>query len=214
MDIGAPDGTPIANSRPGVVTAAGTVTGYGNAVQVDIGGGVSLLYGHMSKIMANKGQQVKRGDIIGKVGHTGNAFGDHLHFEARSINSTHHPEKYPGYGSDVNPAMYLWKGGVVTSPTTAMIGEHSPEAVIPLNSNGVDILARAMERAYGQAMTNKGVHMGSRCGDTYITYTTNEDHSVTVSGPVEVVSNDPERIGRELERRARQRALVTPNRRT
>ncbi len=47
---------------------------------VDHGLGLQTLYSHLSEISANVGQQVKKGDIIGKTGTTGMAGGDHLHF--------------------------------------------------------------------------------------------------------------------------------------
>jgi len=57
--------------------------------------GYSTVYGHNSVNLVKKGQHVKRGNIIGKVGSTGNATGPHLHFEVRSS------------GKPVNPLSYL-----------------------------------------------------------------------------------------------------------
>ncbi|MEG6506835.1 M23 family metallopeptidase [Nitratidesulfovibrio sp. 1201_IL3209] len=67
-------------SNSGRVVFAGQLGIYGNLVIVDHGLGLQTLYSHLSEISANVGQQVKKGDIIGKTGTTGMAGGDHLHF--------------------------------------------------------------------------------------------------------------------------------------
>ncbi len=95
MDLGAGRGTPIAAASDGVVIFAGTQGGYGRTVIVDHGGGVTTLYAHMSEIGSSNGQTVGRGDIVGLVGATGTATGNHLHFEVR-VN-----------GGPVNPRNYL-----------------------------------------------------------------------------------------------------------
>jgi murein DD-endopeptidase MepM/ murein hydrolase activator NlpD len=84
-------GVDISNrSAPGVLAAdAGTVVvagwpdgyGYGNRVIIDHGNGFKTLYAHLSSIYVRSGQQVNRGDAIGKMGSTGRSTGTHLHFE-------------------------------------------------------------------------------------------------------------------------------------
>jgi murein DD-endopeptidase MepM/ murein hydrolase activator NlpD len=83
VDFGGGTGTPIMAAADGVVIFAGYMRGYGNAVVIDHGGGISTLYGHQSEIIASEGQNVNKGQIIGKVGSTGYATGPHLHFEIR-----------------------------------------------------------------------------------------------------------------------------------
>lgn len=87
IDIGAPIGTPIVSPADGVVTFSGAKAGFGNFVQVDHGYGVETIYGHMSTLIAKKGQRVVRGDRLALVGNTGFSTGPHLHYEIR-VNGT------------------------------------------------------------------------------------------------------------------------------
>jgi len=84
VDIGAASGDPIWAAKDGRVIFAGTKGGYGNAVVLIHGDGqVSTLYAHMSKILVAVGDVVDQGEVIGKIGSTGNSTGPHLHFEVR-----------------------------------------------------------------------------------------------------------------------------------
>jgi murein DD-endopeptidase MepM/ murein hydrolase activator NlpD len=69
---------PAANN--GRIVYTGALGIYGNLVVIDHGLGVMSLYSHLSSINVNDGDEVTRGQIIGKTGSTGMAFGDHLHF--------------------------------------------------------------------------------------------------------------------------------------
>ena len=81
MDIGAPMGTYILAANSGVVSKATYSVSYGNLVMINNGNGISTAYAHGSEILVEEGQEVKRGDIIMKVGSTGWSTGPHLHFE-------------------------------------------------------------------------------------------------------------------------------------
>lgn len=83
VDFGAPSGSPIKAAGSGVVISAGYRGGYGNAVVIDHGGGVSTLYGHCSRVFVSSGQRVTKGQKIAAVGSTGLSTGPHLHFEVR-----------------------------------------------------------------------------------------------------------------------------------
>ena len=83
VDIGAGYGAPISAAKAGTVVSAGSMGGYGNAVVIDHGGGLSTLYAHQSTIAVSAGQSVGRGQTIGYVGSTGYSTGPHLHFEVR-----------------------------------------------------------------------------------------------------------------------------------
>lgn len=81
LDYAAGTGAPVKAVAPGKVILART--GYklhGNMVSIDHGEGVVTFYIHLSKVLVKEGQQVKQGDLIGKVGSTGRASGPHLHF--------------------------------------------------------------------------------------------------------------------------------------
>lgn len=83
LDMAAKTGTPVVAAGDGVVEFAGVNGGYGNLIRLDHGGGLTTRYGHLSKILVKKGQQVTAGERIGLVGSTGMSTGAHLHFEVR-----------------------------------------------------------------------------------------------------------------------------------
>lgn len=80
IDMACPTGTPIRSAMSGKVVYAGWSNIFGNYVIVSHGNGYQTLYGHMSKILAKKGQQVDQNTKIGLVGSTGYSTGPHLHF--------------------------------------------------------------------------------------------------------------------------------------
>ncbi len=77
-DYAAPKGTPIMTTAKGVVEQTGFTAGNGNFVKVKHDGTYSTQYLHMSKILVRRGQSVRQGDVIGKVGSTGLASGPHV----------------------------------------------------------------------------------------------------------------------------------------
>ena len=77
------NGKNITAAADGTVITAGWISGYGNTVVVDHGGGITTLYAHAQKILVKKGDKVNRGDALSLVGMTGYATGLHLHFEVR-----------------------------------------------------------------------------------------------------------------------------------
>ena len=94
LDIGAAAGTPVIAPADGVVRVAGPYPYYGNVVFLDHGGGFSSRYGHLSQVSCKVGDRVERGDIIGRVGATGWATGNHLHYEVRLNNVPLDPYNY------------------------------------------------------------------------------------------------------------------------
>jgi murein DD-endopeptidase MepM/ murein hydrolase activator NlpD len=94
VDIAAPTGTPIYAAAKGRVTRASWVAGYGLTVEIDHGYGYTTLYGHASKLIAQVGQEVMRGDLIAQVGSTGIATASHLHYEVRVNGTAEDPARY------------------------------------------------------------------------------------------------------------------------
>ena len=83
MDIGVDYGTPIHAADSGTVIYSGWISGYGNAVIIDHGGGVQTLYGHNQSLNVSEGESVAKGSVIAYAGSTGNSTGPHCHFEVR-----------------------------------------------------------------------------------------------------------------------------------
>ncbi len=82
IDIAAPPGKPVEATADGIVVRSGDVGGgLGLGVFISHGFGVTTKYGHMSRVAAQPGQHVHRGDVIGYVGSTGRSTGYHLHYE-------------------------------------------------------------------------------------------------------------------------------------
>ncbi|MEX2620180.1 MAG: peptidoglycan DD-metalloendopeptidase family protein [Egibacteraceae bacterium] len=94
IDIGAATGSAIVAARPGTVTHAGSMGGYGAMTLIDHGGGITTAYAHQSAIMVRRGQQVGAGERIGSVGCSGSCTGPHLHFEVRVNGSARNPRGY------------------------------------------------------------------------------------------------------------------------
>jgi murein DD-endopeptidase MepM/ murein hydrolase activator NlpD len=96
IDLRAAAGDPIRAPEPGVVRRAGPRGGYGNAVEVDHGGGLTTLYAHASEVLVAPGEKVAAGQEIARVGQSGRATGPHLHFEVRVHDRQVDPTPYAG----------------------------------------------------------------------------------------------------------------------
>ncbi|MBP1765320.1 MAG: envC 1 [Firmicutes bacterium] len=94
LDIGADYGDPILAADGGVVIYADWMGGYGNAVIIDHGRGISTLYGHNSELLVSEGQRVGKGQVIARAGSTGYSTGPHCHFEVRVNGSPTNPMDY------------------------------------------------------------------------------------------------------------------------
>lgn len=104
MDFSADIGTPVYATGDGTVAAAGWESGYGNSIDINHGFNYLTRYAHLSEILVKPGQQVKRGDLIGKVGNTGKSTGPHLHYEVRLHGVPQNPVNY--YFMDLTPNEY------------------------------------------------------------------------------------------------------------
>jgi len=96
LDISGKRGDPVTPFHLGKVVYAGEISwGYGRHVIVDHGNNVTSVYAHLDKILVEKDQEVKPGDIIGTQGDTGWSTGVHLHFQVNV------------FGIPVNPRVFL-----------------------------------------------------------------------------------------------------------
>lgn len=81
VDYRARTGTPVMATADGAVRQAGRNGGYGLMIELAHGNGFKTRYAHLSKILVQRGQKVKRGEVVGLVGNTGHSTGSHLHYE-------------------------------------------------------------------------------------------------------------------------------------
>jgi murein DD-endopeptidase MepM/ murein hydrolase activator NlpD len=113
---------PVVSASAGTVVLAENLGIYGDAVIIDHGLGIFSLYGHLSAITAQKGQEVARGDVIGRTGETGLAGGDHLHFSIML------------YGVHVDPVEW-WDGKWIRDHVTAKL-EQYPRTTVATRTDG------------------------------------------------------------------------------
>jgi murein DD-endopeptidase MepM/ murein hydrolase activator NlpD len=94
IDIASLRGTPIKATSDGIVSFSGWGRGSGKVIVLEHGFGFSTVYAHNSKNIVKVGQKVKRDEIIGYVGSTGNATGPHVHYEIWKNGRSVNPKKY------------------------------------------------------------------------------------------------------------------------
>jgi murein DD-endopeptidase MepM/ murein hydrolase activator NlpD len=95
LDFSIPVGTPVRVTGDGVVAEVQQQRGFGRVIKVDHGKDVITVYAHLDEPLVKKGDQVSRGDVIGKSGNTGRSSAPHLHYEIRIG------------GRPVNPLSYI-----------------------------------------------------------------------------------------------------------
>lgn len=83
IDLSAAKGTPVRSTAVGMVSFAGRSGDFGRLVVIDHGDGWQTRYAHLRSIKVRQGAKVRRGEILGTVGKSGNATGYHLHYEIR-----------------------------------------------------------------------------------------------------------------------------------
>jgi len=94
VDFKGATGDPVHVTADGKVVFTGRKSGYGNCIIVQHKNDFQTLYGHLSRINVEDGQQVKTGEVIGKVGSTGRTTGPHLHYEVRKNGKPINPVKF------------------------------------------------------------------------------------------------------------------------
>lgn len=94
VDLAAYRDAPIVTTGPGSVSYAGARSGYGLLVEVDHGHGFKSRYGHLRSITVSKGDTIRIGDLVGRMGSTGRSTGDHLHYEVWYNGRPYDPNKF------------------------------------------------------------------------------------------------------------------------
>lgn len=94
IDLAANTGTRIFAADSGTVTRSGWLGGYGYCIMIDHHNGFVSVYGHCSKLIADVGDNVRRGDYVAQVGSTGASTGPHLHFEVRKNGNPVDPAQF------------------------------------------------------------------------------------------------------------------------
>lgn len=94
VDLDLETGDTVVSAFDGVVRMSRFYYGYGNMVVVRHHNGLETLYGHLSKVEVEPGQEVKAGQMVGLGGNTGHSFGSHLHFEIRFMGQPIDPSKF------------------------------------------------------------------------------------------------------------------------
>lgn len=94
LDFSGAIGTEVKATADGIVVERGHNSTYGWYIKINHGNGYETLFAHNSKIIARKGKQVKRGEVVALLGNTGRSTGPHLHYEVRYKNRPINPAKF------------------------------------------------------------------------------------------------------------------------
>jgi len=104
VDLSAAMGTPVHAAGDGTVVHASWGGQYGNLVIIDHGDGVQTWYAHLSRFLVVPGQEIRRGEVLGKSGATGRVTAPHLHYEVRLGGTPVNPYKYLANSLVAEPA--------------------------------------------------------------------------------------------------------------
>lgn len=118
MDFTAPVGTEIYSTGDGVVERVAWTGGYGKTIMINHGYGYKTRYAHCSKYNCKKGQKVKRGDLIGFVGNTGQSTAPHLHYEVFKNKKQINPVNF--FFNDLSPEEYDKVIEISSRPTQSL----------------------------------------------------------------------------------------------
>ena len=99
IDFRGDSGEAIHATAAGTVTNAGWSGGYGKMVEIDHGNGLATRYGHLSEIDVSVGDEIRIGQVVGRMGSTGRSTGPHLHYETRIDGEAVDPQKFLNAGA-------------------------------------------------------------------------------------------------------------------
>ncbi len=106
IDFKGDTGDKVRSTGDAIVKSAGYKSGYGNCIVLVHGNGYETMYAHLSKKLVARGDQIKRGQVIGLVGSTGRSTGSHLHYEVRH------------WGKAINPLKYMRVNGMTVTASS------------------------------------------------------------------------------------------------
>ncbi len=138
VDYAAPVGTPVHAAGDGKVRFVGRKGGYGNVVEIDHAGGVTTVYGHLSKFARglSRGDRVRQSEVVAYVGMTGLATGPHLHYEYLLRGVHKDPQKVPLPKSEPVPAALMADFRRSTAPLLAILAQPATGAPALAASGG------------------------------------------------------------------------------
>ncbi len=110
IDIANEPGTPVYATADGVVRYSGWANGYGLSMVLDHGFAYSTLYGHLSELVVKEGAQVRRGQLVGRIGSTGTSTGPHLHYEVWLDGTPKNPMPYLQRDNKNSPLADIFEG--------------------------------------------------------------------------------------------------------
>lgn len=139
IDFGVPTGTQVSAWGSGTVVQSGQNGGYGISITIDHGNGLQSIYGHLSQAIAQVGQTVAAGQLIGLSGNTGWSTGPHLHF---GISQN---------GSYVDPLPYLQGSSSGTSSSSGNLDSWLTTALIATGQYSADNLAKLRTMALSES---------------------------------------------------------------
>lgn len=116
IDLPGRPGQSIHATGSGWVVRAGWAGGYGKLVEIEHPGGVRTRYGHLSRILVRRGEQVSQGEVIGAMGSTGRSTGTHLHYEVRVNGMAADPMGFMGQTRSRQQYETRWAAESVTVP--------------------------------------------------------------------------------------------------
>ncbi|MCC7464027.1 MAG: peptidoglycan DD-metalloendopeptidase family protein [Gammaproteobacteria bacterium] len=141
IDYAAPGGTPVRAAGDGTVRFRGWRGGYGNVIELQHGGGITTVYGHLSRFAARSAasRSVRQGEIIGYVGMTGLATGPHLHYEYRVNGQFRNPATVQlPEATPIDPALR----GLFLQQTAPLLQARAP-ALVPAPATAASALPAA-----------------------------------------------------------------------